>query len=147
MLNYVGLDIATRTGIAWYETGSGVIKTHVVKGTPIDQWDFICELLSNLDAKVEVVLEKPVYFRNAVTARSLIERYGYLKWQLMADYVPIIEVVPTQVRRFIGAKTKQGVLEMLRGDDTRITHDHADAAALVLFGMGVRILPIEVWKE
>lgn len=104
---YIGLDTALVTGIAlWYPTENLALVTDI-KGNPLEQFHWIYHLIPS--GELCLVLEKMVHFRNAKTTRSLLERYGFLKYSFLDRDFRVEEVHPGLARKFIGAKSKEDV--------------------------------------
>lgn len=142
-MNYIGLDIATVTGMAIYTPSTETIEVALNKGDPISQYVRLVNYLETMDYKDRhptFVLELPLHFQNANTSRSLIERYGYLKHSLIrAGVYEVVEVNLNSVRKYLGCKTKEDVFRFFQPlyEGDYLTSDHADAAALCLYQASV----------
>ena len=83
---YIGLDIATVTGIAVYKTTFNKAEVIQYRGSPLSLMSFIRDKVLDLGYyKPIFVLEEPLHFRNAIVTRSLLTRYGFIKYSFM-DY-------------------------------------------------------------
>lgn len=135
---YVGLDTAKWTGIAAWNPLVHAAEVVQVKGEPVEQLLFISQHILNYAAEhVEFifVMEKQHNFRNATTARSLLERYGYLKYSLLSIGYEVREAGPHPVRKNICCKSKEETfrrfIPFYEGDV--LTDNHTDALALALW--------------
>lgn len=142
-MNYIGLDIATVTGMALYRTESETIEVALNKGDPISQYARLNNFLESLDFRDRhpvFLLEKPLHFRNANTLRQLVERYGYIKHSLIhAGVYRVEELNLNSVRKHLQCRSKEEVFRffvpLYLGD--YLTSDHTDAAALCLYQAAV----------
>lgn len=132
MTTYVGLDTATVMGVAFYQPDFHVASVYEVRGTPLEQRRFICERAKE---DMVYVFEKQHHFRNAVTARSLLERYGYLKWFLLDAKMLVREASPLPVRKLLGCKNKDTVHRIMMPFivGMHLTSNHTDALAVALY--------------
>lgn len=135
---YIGLDIATISGIAIYSPLKHAAVVGQSKGEPIYQLDDIIakSVPKNLVGySIQFVLEEPHHFQNATTTRSLISRYGYIKYSLMGLKYPVYEVNLNSARHWLGTKTKKEThllfTQYFRGDF--LTSDHTDALAVAMY--------------
>ncbi len=140
---FVGLDIATTTGIAIYIPSKNVAAVGLSKGLPGHQLDEIISMTIPLPKEffhLNYVLEEPHHLRNAKTALSLISRYGYLKYSLMGLGYGVSEVNLNSARAWLGTKDKQGThlffTEYFVG--SYLTSDHTDALAVALYEANLR---------
>lgn len=131
---YVGLDTATITGVAIWMPKTHRALVSQVKGTPIEQLIYIKEQLEAIRGEVVVVMEQMHYFRNAKTIRSLVERYGYLKYTLLEAGYRVEEVAPRVARSHFGAAGKEEMFRLFMPyfDGTALTSNHTDALAVAL---------------
>lgn len=135
---YVGLDTATVSGIAMWSPILHVGLVLQTKGTPTELLLCISELvLSKLNENIEpiFVLERQHNFLNANTARSLLERLGYIKYSLLSIGYTVHEAGTAEVRSFLKCKTKEETFRFFhpiyRGN--ALTDNHTDALALALY--------------
>lgn len=136
---YIGLDIATTTGISIYSPENNRAKVHQYTGTPNQLWTFIHgEVLHRYQfyPVKNFVLEIPLHFRNAKTVRSLNQRYGYIRYSLQ-DYGHLAsEMNLREVRGYFLAKNKEEMREyfkpMYRGKKA-FTDNHSDALAVAIY--------------
>lgn len=139
-LMIVGLDIATSTGVCYYN--GKVFSCTTYKGTPDYQLQTILDVLGE-DVKGSIIyIEQMNKFLNADTTRSLLHRVGYIKLTLekMGAHVRMVNAM--SVRHFIGAKNKQEVAAMFA--PFGLNGDEADALSLVLFGEQIKPEKLEV---
>lgn len=143
---YLGIDIAALCGVAVYIPEKNRALVFETKGTPVQQLEEINWIVQNCtkDAQVVyVVFEKQYYFRNANTTRDLLERYGFLKWSLMACGFDIWEVGPSTARAFLGipynpktaSLSKRRTFDLLRqhyASTAPFTTNHSDALAVAM---------------
>lgn len=134
---YVGLDTATTTGIAVLLPDNKAAVTSV-KGTPIQQLGVLGPILAAFSKRYPFVglsMEKQHNFINANTARSLSERYGFLRWTLTGLGFTVNEVSPRPARKLLGVVTKQECFDKFvpyfKGE--ALTSDHTDALAVCIF--------------
>ena len=101
----IGLDLATRSGIAVLDGETITVSTH--KGTPI-------ELLSKIESIIrgerveKVIIERHVHFLNAKTTRSLIGRIGYIEWSLRKNGHDVIDLFPKKRKELIASYSALG---------------------------------------
>lgn len=136
MTLYVGLDTATVTGVAFWNPRMQVAAVVEFKGSPVEQLHSILGELPYKKADVVFVLEKLYNFRNAKTTRSLLERYGYLKYTLIERGFRVEEVHPRMARNFLKVATKEDVfryfIPFYRGN-LYLSSNHTDALAVALY--------------
>ncbi len=129
---YVGLDVASWCGVAIFMPSSNKATVTEVKGTPPEQAEFIKNYLST---ECTVVFELEMYFRNAKTIRSLIERQGYIKHALLYQSCRVTEVPPKSARKFLGTKSKiethHKFIDNFSGEP--LTNNHTDALAVAMY--------------
>lgn len=135
---YIGLDIATVTGIAIYLPENNKSKVVQYKGTPTQLLGFLQRHIvwGYGNYKRVFVLEEPHHFRNATTTKSLLERYGFIKYSLINHVILPVEVNLNSVRSYFRAKTKDEVhsyfLPMYQGKK-KFTDNHSDALAVAIY--------------
>lgn len=136
---YLGLDTAIISGIAvWYPL---TFKAYVVqvKGTPPETFGYLCQKVMPLIVKEQptVVMEKLTHFRNADTTRSLLERYGFIKYSLMCNYqgLRIEEPTTSLARGNLKVKDKEDVFKLLSQyyQGAYFTDNHADALSVAIY--------------
>lgn len=135
MKYYMGLDTATTTGIALWIPGEQRALVSEITGDPNEQFDYIVgDACPDDDENVAFVMEQMHYFRNAKTIRSLVERYGYLKYSLLGLGYPVYEVAPSVARHHLGVKSKKEThsLFLPHFDGEKFTSNHSDALAVAL---------------
>lgn len=135
---YIGLDTATLMGVAVWNPDRHIAVVTQNKGTPIEQLYFINQNVFGLmeeTADCEFVMEVLHNFRNAVTTRSLLERYGFLKWSLKAVQFEVEEVSPDMARSFLGTKEKEDTFRYFTKyfDGSMLTNNHTDALAVAIY--------------
>ncbi len=137
---YIGLDTAAKLGYAAWRPEDNLAQVALFKGEPIEQVVEILDstrLLFKEEELLDVVfvMEMIHSFQNAVTTRSLLERYGYIKHTLRSTGFPVVEVSPSPVRHFLGAAGKREVYDLLKPyyKGERLRDDHTDALACALF--------------
>lgn len=136
---YVGMDCAIVGGVAFYDPNLQAAVVTEIKGDPLEQLKRVNDLNTMLRAwKVRekvFVFEMLVHFRNAVTVRSLLERVGFLRWNLIGVGFRTTEVDPNKARRYLGTGNKENTLNffapMFKG--SFLTNNHTDALAVALF--------------
>lgn len=134
--NFIGIDPASVCGFAYYFPFSNEAHLFEVEGNPIQQWDFLQGMIQNV-TDPQLCIEMPTHFRNAVTTRSYVGRYGYLKWSSFAFGYPMREVNLNSARHLLGCKTKEGVKQLFKSGYTgnfKITDNHTDALAIAIYG-------------
>lgn len=138
---YIGLDTATVMGFAFLRTDNNWAFCHVINGNPIEQLKELRSYLSTpagLKETSSIVLEKQHNFRNAISSRSLLERYGYLKYSLINEGWDVQEQSPKVVRKKLGFRTidaKKDLFMMMTHYVKRMpafTTDQSDALAVAL---------------
>lgn len=131
----IGLDIATKTGVA-VEIGKGKFFVTVYQGSPQEQLDMLVDVLGEEEVKnCTFYVEQLNTFINANTTRSLLLRSGYLCGTLEKFGGKVEFVNAMTVRKHLGAKKKEDVQKMF--SDYKLTSDEADALACLLFGLGL----------
>lgn len=142
---YVGLDMATVTGIAIYIPKEPIAIVHQYKGNPIEQLNTIKKLLNIYmttnnyktisNYPYTFVIEELKTFRNAHTTRLLLEMTGYIRYSLVSLGYRVLEVAPSIVRSYLDTKTKQGTLDFFlpRYTGSNLTNNHTDALALAIY--------------
>lgn len=129
---YVGLDVATWCGIAIFIPSANKATVQDFKGTPLEQAEHIKNYIST---DCTVVFELEMYFRNAKTIRSLIERQGYIKHALLWQSCRVTEVPPKSARRFLNTKSKAEThhkfIDNFWGEP--LTNNHTDALAVAMY--------------
>lgn len=143
---FIGLDTALVTGIALYNSEMNYAGVMQRKGTPVEQLATIIAVISHLrlgwvdSSQIVLVMEKLHNFRNAVSTRSLLERYGYLKNSLLERGYQVQEVSPKEARSFLGVGGKEETFHLLktRFQGTLFSSDHADALAIALYQASVQ---------
>lgn len=130
----VGLDVATKCGVAIVNQTSKKITTLVYNGTPAMQLESLVDLFGEDWNGITVRIESLQTFRNAVTTRSLLTRTGYLAYSLEKFGAKIEYVSPSQARKNLGVKTKDEVHKLF-SHVAGITNDETDAIAVAAFGL------------
>lgn len=138
---FIGLDIAQTMGVAVVTSDSPTILLAEVKGEPPEQEAVLAYLVSRYKSsyRQHFILEMPSHFRNAKTTRSLIERYGYLKYTLVTYDMDVNEFSPPVIRSALGLPNrKRDVLqyfrEMFPAYAQFLTDNHTDALATAIAG-------------
>lgn len=141
---YIGLDMATTTGIAVYHPEVEIAWCYLHKGTPIELADKVGRLITYV-RKVNIwptdnitfAVERLHLVRNMNTVRSLLERYGYIKYNLLAAGYEVLEYGPLPPRKFLGKEftTKEEVFTFMRQEfkGPLLTSNHTDALAQALY--------------
>lgn len=134
MTIYVGLDTATTTGLAvWFPTLQKALVSQC-KGTPLKQLKHIQGYVFFPTPEVVIAMESIHNFRNANVTRSLLERYGFLKYSLLAEGFRVEEIPPKMARRSLGVNSKREAYEYLSTFCTgKLTDNHTDALAIALY--------------
>lgn len=135
----VGLDIATSTGVCYYNGKSFACTTYV--GSAVHQLNMLLDVLGNVRGST-FYIEQMNSFVNADTTRSLLHRVGYIKLSLEREGAIIKMVNAMSVRKFLGVKGKAGVQELFK--EHNLNGDECDALALVLFGEQIKPENLEV---
>jgi Holliday junction resolvasome RuvABC endonuclease subunit len=106
-----------------------------VQGSPIEQGIVAFAKGINPSYATTYVLERLHTFRNANTTRSLLERYGYLKYLLQSGGYRVEEVSPRMARKHLGLVEKEEVYEYFKKLYTglRLTSHMTDALAVALY--------------
>lgn len=130
----IGLDVATKCGVAVVNFSCKKITTLVYNGTPAMQLQSLLDLIGEDWDNVLVKIESLQTFRNAVTTRSLLTRTGYLAYSLEKLGATIEYVSPSQARKNLGVKTKDEAHKLFAHVEG-ITNDETDAIAVALFGL------------
>ncbi len=133
-LLFIGLDLATTTGMAILSEDLKTCWVYELKGNPYEQFYQIQLMVAN-DPAVWGIEELHI-FRNAKTVRSLAERSGFIKWMLkgvLKEKVMMVQV--SRARKFVGAKNKEHARELMQclvsGGGT-LTDNHSDAILVAL---------------
>lgn len=147
---YLGLDTATVTGIAVLLPGYRAAVASV-KGNPIQQLGVIGPLIIALMKdfpQINISMEKQHNFFNADTARSLVERYGFIKWTLTGSGFVVNEVSPKPARKLLEVNSKEECFRKFCNyyKGTALTSDHTDALALCIFSAHQEGYPMD-WKR
>lgn len=140
-MNYIGLDLATVSGIALYNPNNPEATVLEKKGDPVYLWNFLWGFTDGfryMGDPYTVVIEEIHDFRNAKTTRSLLERTGYIKYQFISLGVEVIMAGPSEVRSFFNVKGKQALFDYMREhvheSTPYFTSNHSDALALAIYG-------------
>lgn len=142
---YVGMDLATTAGVAVYIPITNQAIVFSAKAEPIDQFKRMLtsiqsisdHLRNGVDMRLDFLycLERVHHFRNAKTSRSLIERYGFVKYALLMGEAKVVEVNLNSCRSWLKVKTKEEnfmyYMPYYRG--SMFTSDHADALTCALY--------------
>src|SRR5687767_8973013 len=136
--SYIGLDTATVMEVAVWCPDTHIATVVQNKGTPVEQLFFINQYVFGYledGADNEFVMEKQHYFRNADTIRSLMERYGSLKWTLQSIGFTVNEISPDIARKFLGTKEKEDTFALFTKYFTgsMMTNNHSDALAVAIY--------------
>lgn len=137
----IGLDIATRTGVAFQYNNDPKIQVMEVHGDPVKLLETIYEIIPK-DHVAKVYYEKLVHFRNARTVRDLLERSGFVRWSLKNDGYLVDEVHVQSVRSWLGVKNKAEAKELIKGVSNckvKITDNHSDAVGVLLFANKLKL--------
>lgn len=140
---YMGLDTATTTGIAIYNTDNNIALVTLKKGSPIEQFIYIDVIVKTMFkfgrghidfTQIKFVFEELHNFRNAKTTRSLCERYGFLKYSLLKNSCQVSEIPPKMARSLLGLAGKKETFDFFsaRYVGSMFSSDHADALAVAL---------------
>lgn len=146
--HYIGLDLATLAGVAILYPGNFAAVT-VMKGNPIQQFMHVGSIVNGLKVpELSIVLEMPVDFLNANTTRSLLERYGFIKWNLIGSGFTPLEVRPKEARRVVGAKDKRSLFIKLKDNFKGHIFDSnmSDALALCIYAAAQDGYKVD-WKQ
>jgi Holliday junction resolvasome RuvABC endonuclease subunit len=134
---YIGLDTATTMGVAVFAPNTHKVYVAESKGSPLQQMRFISEkVLPGLSlGHTYIALEQLHNMRNAVTVRSFMERYGYIKWTLAERDWKVFDIPPQVARASLGCTTKMDVFDYFLPayKGSKLTHNHTDALALALY--------------
>ena len=147
MTIYIGLDMATTTGIAVYYPEDNSVICYQHKGTPVELAVYISNvvhlvrdpnnILARSNTPIIFSAEKLHLVQNMNTVRSLCERYGYIKYSLIAAGYQVFENGPQPPRRFINKSlySKQHIFDLMRENFTGpfLTSNHTDAIAQAMF--------------
>jgi hypothetical protein len=134
---YVGLDTAKVMGAAIWFPRQQKAWVEECKGSPLAQWKFIQDLLYPVpEEDVVFVFEKQHNFYNAKTTRSLLERYGFLKFSILGSTrCQVREVSPKVARAYLETSTKKETfrrfIPYFAGD--YLTDNHTDALAVAIY--------------
>jgi hypothetical protein len=138
-LVYLGLDLATISGIALWHPFTHTAEVVQVKGDPIETFAFLARVIMPLLGKFQptVCMEQSHHFINAKTTRSLLERYGFIKYSLMCNYkgMRIEEPNLNSIRASLGARNKKEMMGILatRYTGPYLTDNHTDALACCIY--------------
>lgn len=140
---YVGLDLATVSGLAIYIPNNPIAIVHQHKGNAIQQLNTIKKLLNvyiyNTNNKNNnsyiFIIEELHTFRNGNTTRFLLEMTGYIKYSLIDSGYRVVDVAPSEVRKYLGTKDKKGTLDFFlpRYTGSNLTNNHTDALGLAIY--------------
>lgn len=136
---YIGLDVAETLGIAVYKPPHFALVTSI-KGIPPVQYELVRRIITGNSARSGllspiIVFELPNHFRNGKGTRTLLGRYGYLRWSLVDEMLDIHEVNLNSARAFLKCKSKEEVLDFFLPWYTGscLTDDHTDALAVAMY--------------
>jgi hypothetical protein len=124
----IGLDIATKMGVAYYN-GKNIVTT-VYVGDKHQQVELLMDVLGDVRGMTFFV-EKLNCFVNADTTRSLLLRTGYITGVLEKMGANVEYVIATQARKFQGVSGKAEAKGLFPG----LTSDEADAVVVLLYGL------------
>jgi hypothetical protein len=130
---FVGLDVAETMGIALYFPYSDEAHVFEYTGDPIEQLRYLTSILELITEPL-ICMELMHHFRNAITTRSLMGRYGYLKWSLKEIGYSISEISHQVSRSYLNATTKKMTHDLLKQGNSKITENHTDALAPAMYG-------------
>jgi hypothetical protein len=135
---YIGLDVATVTGISIYQPVWGQAKVTQFRGEPLQLFGFIKEYVLDpyLYYTKVFVMELPNHFRNAATTRNLLERYGFIKYTLIDYGQNPVEVNLNSVRSYFRTKNKEEVKRYFKPHykgKKAFTDNHSDALAVAIY--------------
>jgi hypothetical protein len=140
LTTYVGLDSASIGGVAFYDPTEHKAVVAEIRGDPLNQLVQLNGLIKAVVPKMRqndlvFVFELLVHFRNAVTVRSLLERHGFIKWNLKSVGYKVQEVDPNVVRKFLETGTKQKTFDFFFDffDGCNLTNNHTDAIACAMY--------------
>lgn len=131
-MNYLAIDQATTSGIAW-KVGNSIYCTEFV-GTPNELFDFANNLriITNSDT---ILLEKFHSLRNIKVVTSLMERTGYLVYSFAELGVNVEKVDTNSARKLLGFKKhkniKSEICAYFQQYDKDITDNCSDAIVLL----------------
>lgn len=142
MKRIIGLDIATKTGVAILE--GNTIKAYYIEGSPLFQ---MRKILLEITSDCEIVIEDFSYFnyRNPVTTAQLNQRLGYIFWRLIEEKTVVKKYNVNTVRKQLGVSgsRESGKQKKLLNSNIRLetklkfTPDETDAIALVMYDIGI----------
>lgn len=133
---YVGLDIAETMGVAVWQPEIQRATVYEVKGNPVVQLIELGEqILIPLgeEDKPLIAIELLTYLRNAKTTRSILERTGFLRHNLLNFGYTVEDVNLNTARRYLGTKSKFDTQEKFKHYLKSITDNHADALAVCIY--------------
>jgi Holliday junction resolvasome RuvABC endonuclease subunit len=138
MTTYVGLDLATVSGVAIIDSEAIEAVLFEVKGTPYEQLKKVLNFLDiqSIDKdNVKWSIEQIHTFLNAKTVRSLLERKGFVMWTLIGNGFEVEEVSPRVARYRFGFKGKKDAMAQMEPiiDSPLLTDNHVDAFAVALY--------------
>ena len=142
MKRIIGLDIATKTGVAILDGNS--LKAYYIEGSPLFQ---IQKILPLITQDCEIVIEDFSYFnyRNPVTTAQLNQRLGYIFWRLAEEKTVVKKYNVNTVRKQLGisGSRKSGEQKKLLNSNIcfetklKFTPDETDAIALIMYDIGI----------
>ena len=142
MSRIIGLDIATKTGIAILEDNN--VRVYYIEGSPVYQWEII---KSEITPDSIIVIEDFSYFnaKNPFTTAILNQRLGYLYWRIVEEQIPVNKYNVNTVRKSLGITNKKAgeqkkeVRKALRAvTRLKLTYE-SDALALLLYHIRITI--------
>lgn len=143
MSRIIGLDIATKTGIAILEDNN--VRVYYIEGSPVYQWEII---KSEITPDSIIVIEDFSYFnaRNPFTTAILNQRLGYLYWRIVEEQIPVSKYNVNTVRKFLGITNKKAGEQkkevrkaLCAVTQLKLTSDESDALALLLYHIRITI--------
>ncbi len=133
----LGLDLAQKCGVAYVGTG-GIIYTSTYIGTPVEQLEWILDVLGDDVKRSVIVIEELNFFRNAKTVRALAGRSGYIEHSLKRAGASVNFISAVAARKYCGVKEKVETAKLFG-----VPQDEADAVA-VLVAFNKLPLPVVV---
>lgn len=146
---YIGLDLATVTGICVYIPERNLALVREYKGNAIKQLNNINSILVtdlykissiyniyiNKYKTISIVIEQLHNFRNANTVRLLLEMSGYIRYTLTVDGYTVNYVAPDVARSHLGTKSKEDTHKLFIPNfkGSVLTSNHTDALAIAIY--------------
>lgn len=153
MKRILGLDLSlTRTGWASSAVTWGVLVPFKGFEHGVPRLDWIMRRVLELAAGVDlVVVEGYSFGSNMAGARAIAELGGLVRWALWRKQVQVVEVPPSNLKKYAAGKGNAGKEEVLAAAIRRLEysgHDNNEADALWLwqmaadqYGFGAGVVP------